>query len=159
MTTTPIYLDPQDDGSFRDAAGRSWFHTTRLLTCVICGYQITNNEFMKCPDADETAHVSCTVWQAAPPAPTHERSACMWCDAPAASIEAGEYGEQVGPKCTRHARPAVDEGSAGVHMGESATCAGCGRTFKSARGLRAHQSQKHNTAACKPITTDWRQDV
>lgn len=58
----PIALHPQDDGSFLDTAGRSWVHTTRVMSCAICGYQITNLGYMKGPDADDVAHVSCTVW-------------------------------------------------------------------------------------------------
>lgn len=30
-------------------------------------------------------------------------------------------------------------------------CQGCGMTFKGERGLRAHQSQRFITLACRPI--------
>lgn len=34
----------------------------------------------------------------------------------------------------------------------STACHGCGRTFRGARGLRAHQTARHVTAACRPHT-------
>lgn len=30
-------------------------------------------------------------------------------------------------------------------------CSGCGRTFRGAAGLRAHQSQRFVSLACKPL--------
>ncbi|AVO21785.1 hypothetical protein SEA_GODPHATHER_89 [Mycobacterium phage GodPhather] len=32
-----------------------------------------------------------------------------------------------------------------------ATCAGCGKTFKGARGLKSHQTSRNVTMACKPV--------
>lgn len=77
---------------------------------------------------------------------------CMWDDNPAVSISAGDYGQPVGPKCTRHTNPAarpVDShdvpGSGYVYPKTGPTCV---KVWVSPNGVRHGIDEQGRCMTC-----------